>query len=98
MSSYRVEKGPSIIKNRTSSLTLNTEPKRSNCLNVPQRTDRGVSPSSQTSNDSEALSVSENAKENFNRFRLERFGKAMTGTEGWEAPGAILQGRYMRLF
>ncbi|KAF9044375.1 hypothetical protein BJ165DRAFT_1612036 [Panaeolus papilionaceus] len=88
----RVEKGPSIIKNRTSSLTLNTEPKRSNCLNVPRRTDRGVSPTSQTSNDSEALSVSENVKENSNRFRLERFGKAMTGTEGWEAPGAILQG------
>ncbi|KAF8154769.1 hypothetical protein B0H34DRAFT_783839 [Crassisporium funariophilum] len=27
-----------------------------------------------------------------NRFRLERFGKAMTGTASWEAPGAILNG------
>jgi len=29
---------------------------------------------------------------NPNKFRLERFGKAMTGTDGWEAPGAILNG------
>lgn len=29
---------------------------------------------------------------NPNRFRLERFGKAMTGTEYWEAPGAVLNG------
>jgi hypothetical protein len=27
---------------------------------------------------------------NANRFRLERFGKAMSGTCSWEAPGAIL--------
>ncbi|KAF8811230.1 hypothetical protein BYT27DRAFT_7252947 [Phlegmacium glaucopus] len=27
-----------------------------------------------------------------NRFRLERFGKAMSGTESWEAPGAVLNG------
>lgn len=31
--------------------------------------------------------------ENPNKFRLERFGKAMTGTDGWEAPGAILNGQ-----
>lgn len=31
-------------------------------------------------------------KANWNRFRLERFGKAMTGTDGWEAPGAVLHG------
>ncbi|KAF8634693.1 hypothetical protein AX15_000751 [Amanita polypyramis BW_CC] len=30
--------------------------------------------------------------ENPNRFRLERFGKAMTGTGSWEAPGAIFNG------
>ncbi|KAF9559940.1 hypothetical protein CPC08DRAFT_665869, partial [Agrocybe pediades] len=29
---------------------------------------------------------------NSNRFRLERFGKAMSGTDGWEAPGAALNG------
>ncbi|THH29318.1 hypothetical protein EUX98_g4870 [Antrodiella citrinella] len=27
-----------------------------------------------------------------NVFRLKRFGKAMTGTSGWEVPGAILEG------
>lgn len=27
-----------------------------------------------------------------NRFRLERFGKAMVGTASWEAPYAILHG------
>uniref|UniRef100_A0A8H8CE44 O-methyltransferase C-terminal domain-containing protein n=1 Tax=Psilocybe cubensis TaxID=181762 RepID=A0A8H8CE44_PSICU len=30
--------------------------------------------------------------DNPNRFRLERFGKAMSGTDGWEAPGAALNG------
>ncbi|KAJ6461096.1 O-methyltransferase [Mycena sanguinolenta] len=29
---------------------------------------------------------------NPNRFRLERFGKAMAGTGSWEAPGAVLHG------
>ncbi|PPR01314.1 hypothetical protein CVT24_006347 [Panaeolus cyanescens] len=87
-----VEKGPSIVTKRIGSHTPNVHSKRPDRLDVPQQSDRGVSPSSQTSNDSEALSVSENVKENSNRFRLERFGKAMTGTEGWEAPGAILQG------
>ncbi|TFK34695.1 hypothetical protein BDQ12DRAFT_689414 [Crucibulum laeve] len=29
---------------------------------------------------------------NPNRFRLERFGKAMSGTGSWEAPGAVLNG------
>ncbi|KAF7368821.1 O-methyltransferase [Mycena venus] len=29
---------------------------------------------------------------NSNRFRLERFGKAMAGTGSWEAPGAVLHG------
>ncbi|KAJ7653148.1 O-methyltransferase [Mycena polygramma] len=29
---------------------------------------------------------------NPNRFRLERFGKAMKGTGSWEAPGAVLHG------
>jgi hypothetical protein len=28
-----------------------------------------------------------------NRFRLERFGKAMSGTGSWEAPGAVLNGK-----
>ncbi|KAF8629507.1 hypothetical protein AX17_005633 [Amanita inopinata Kibby_2008] len=35
---------------------------------------------------------SSTADENPNRFRLERFGKAMTGTGSWEAPGAIFNG------
>ncbi|TFK23982.1 hypothetical protein FA15DRAFT_694701 [Coprinopsis marcescibilis] len=30
--------------------------------------------------------------ENPNRFRLERFGKAMSGTGSWEAPGAVFNG------
>ncbi|KAF9066979.1 S-adenosyl-L-methionine-dependent methyltransferase [Rhodocollybia butyracea] len=30
--------------------------------------------------------------DNPNRFRLERFGKAMTGTVSWEVPGAVLNG------
>jgi len=30
---------------------------------------------------------------NMNQFRLERFGKAMSGTEGWEVPGAIISGQ-----
>ncbi|KAF8184846.1 O-methyltransferase [Pholiota molesta] len=29
---------------------------------------------------------------NPNKFRLERFGKAMSGTDGWEVPGAVLNG------
>lgn len=29
---------------------------------------------------------------NPNQFRLERFGKAMSGTESWEVPGAVLNG------
>ncbi|KAJ7694898.1 S-adenosyl-L-methionine-dependent methyltransferase, partial [Mycena rosella] len=32
------------------------------------------------------------ASPNPNRFRLERFGKAMAGTGSWEAPGAVLHG------
>lgn len=32
------------------------------------------------------------ADDNPNRFRLERFGKAMSGTGSWEAPGAIFTG------
>lgn len=36
--------------------------------------------------------------ENPNRFRLERFGKAMTGTGSWEAPGAIFNGKLLALF
>ena len=36
--------------------------------------------------------------ENPNRFRLERFGKAMTGTGSWEAPGAIFNGMLLTLF
>jgi len=49
--------------------------------------------------------TSENVKEsdskqsdlNPNRFRLERFGKAMSGTDGWEAPGAVLNGKFVVL-
>jgi len=29
---------------------------------------------------------------NINRFRLERFGKAMSGTGSWELPGAVFMG------
>lgn len=29
---------------------------------------------------------------NANQYRLERFGKAMTGTGSWEAPGGVLNG------
>lgn len=29
-----------------------------------------------------------------NRFRLERFGKAMSGTGSWEAPGAVFNGKF----
>ncbi|KAJ7434528.1 O-methyltransferase, partial [Mycena galericulata] len=32
------------------------------------------------------------AAHNPNRFRLERFGRAMAGTGSWEAPGAVLHG------
>ena len=35
---------------------------------------------------------------NSNRFRLERFGKAMSGTDGWEVPGAVLSGEHCLLF
>ena len=38
-----------------------------------------------------SVSKSETVK-NSNRFRLERFGKAMSGTGFWEAPDAILNG------
>ena len=27
-----------------------------------------------------------------NAFRLQRFGKAMTGTSGWEGPGSVISG------
>ena len=29
-----------------------------------------------------------------NRFRLERFGKAMTGNTAWEPPGGVLNGSF----
>lgn len=35
---------------------------------------------------------------NPNRFRLERFGRAMSGTGNWEAPGAVLQGEASSYF
>ena len=28
-----------------------------------------------------------------NSFKLKRFGKAMTGTSGWEGPGSVIGGR-----
>ena len=31
---------------------------------------------------------------NPNRYRLERFGKAMSGSVSWEVPGAVLHGVY----
>ncbi|PBK83977.1 hypothetical protein ARMGADRAFT_1018876 [Armillaria gallica] len=33
-----------------------------------------------------------NSLSNSNRYRLERFGTAMTGTDSWEVPGAVLNG------
>lgn len=42
-------------------------------------------------NSQPCISKSETVR-NPNRFRLERFGKAMSGTGSWEAPGAILNG------
>ncbi|KAF8965428.1 hypothetical protein BDZ97DRAFT_781639 [Flammula alnicola] len=46
---------------------------------------------SPTSTDSESSStVKDQYIGNSNRFRLERFGKAMSGTDGWETPGAVL--------
>lgn len=33
-----------------------------------------------------------NSLANSNRYRLERFGTAMTGTDSWEVPGAVLNG------
>ena len=38
-----------------------------------------------------SISKSETVR-NSNRFRLERFGKAMSGTGSWETPGAVLNG------
>jgi len=40
------------------------------------------------------LALQKSIPPNPNRFRLERFGKAMTGTESWEVPGAILGGEF----
>ncbi|KIM43500.1 hypothetical protein M413DRAFT_18022 [Hebeloma cylindrosporum] len=73
------------------------EPKNSKGLQTPERVirSRGTgTPSSTTSTDSEAVSpVRKNDDSgNSNRFRLERFGKAMSGTDGWETPGAVLNG------
>jgi hypothetical protein len=34
---------------------------------------------------------------NPNRYRLERFGKAMSGSVSWEAPAAVLNGMYYLL-
>jgi hypothetical protein len=44
--------------------------------------------------DSSSLSQSfrSTREEDNNKFRLERFGKAMTGSSSWEAPGAIING------
>lgn len=38
------------------------------------------------------------AQVNPNRYRLERFGKAMSGTGSWEAPGAVLNGLYSVIY
>jgi hypothetical protein len=60
------------------------------------RHDRAAQTSSgQTPSYRPVTSVSD---ENPNRFRLERFGKAMTGTGSWEAPGAIFNGMLLSLF
>jgi hypothetical protein len=52
---------------------------------------------SHTRADSESsISSKPETVKNSNRFRLERFGKAMSGTGSWEAPGAILNGEDWR--
>jgi hypothetical protein len=33
-----------------------------------------------------------------NKFRLERFGKAMSGSCAWDPPGGLLNSRYLPLF
>ena len=44
-----------------------------------------------TDSESSSLAKNDDARKS-NRFRLERFGKAMSGTDGWETPGAVLNG------
>jgi hypothetical protein len=36
-------------------------------------------------------------EKNPNRYRLERFGKAMSGSVSWEVPAAVLNGKYRLL-
>ncbi|THU99018.1 hypothetical protein K435DRAFT_752418 [Dendrothele bispora CBS 962.96] len=74
----------------------------SNCVNGPRKKDGSPSGIPQVSKStqpgpSSAKKDGDNggspkAPANLNRFRLERFGKAMMGTESWEIPGAILSG------
>ncbi|KDR70150.1 hypothetical protein GALMADRAFT_76264 [Galerina marginata CBS 339.88] len=56
---------------------------------------KSASPTSSTDSGSTTTVTNANknkSKSKSNRFRLERFGKAMSGTDGWEAPGAVLNG------
>jgi hypothetical protein len=51
--------------------------------------DEGKSTGEKSSYSSAAREIQEYG----NKFRLERFGKAMSATVGWETPGAIFQGK-----
>ncbi|KAJ7143712.1 hypothetical protein C8R44DRAFT_845906 [Mycena epipterygia] len=57
--------------------------------NTSTRTRTGIDASTSTQTEANAK---RKADANPNRFRLERFGKAMAGTGSWEAPGAVLNG------
>ena len=74
-------------------------PKKSKLLQSPERLIRSratADPSSPMSTDSDSPSPARqnNDSGKSNRFRLERFGKAMSGTDGWETPGAVLNGDF----
>ncbi|KAF9475206.1 hypothetical protein BDN70DRAFT_924124 [Pholiota conissans] len=64
--------------------------KRSAAANANAAIVQSLSPASTDSDSVET--AREYADTNPNRFNLERFGKAMSGTNGWEMPGAVLNG------
>ncbi|KAJ7910454.1 O-methyltransferase [Mycena leptocephala] len=58
----------------------------------PVATNRGDTNSNRGDTNPNRGDKNPNPNPNPNRFRLERFGKAMAGTGSWEAPGAVLHG------
>ena len=84
-----VETGPGAIVPPSLGKALDTIDPENNCRSYQLRK-KSVSHIGTDSGPS--ISRSEMVRSS-NRFRLERFGKAMSGTGSWEVPGAVLNGK-----